>query len=125
MAATPKLIPCPSCLAFVPALAQLCTKCQAPLHATTGLAPGELEQTRQLLDTLAAEANAPVDLTGQPGRFRTASHVFALLFAGSIGLTMVRGETALVVGGVLACMFGFIALILYMSDRGSRATGLL
>ena len=111
--------PCPSCLHFISPFAQLCPRCQTEVRSTTGLAAGELEHVGEALAKLIPEADVPVDLTGQPGRFGVSSHVFAVLGIGALVLALAGSETGSIVAGVFAALFGVVALLLYARDLGA------
>ena len=75
-----------------------------------------------MMTELTAEATAPPDLTDQPGRFRTASHVVGLITVACILATAFgRDESLRILSGFLAAMFALFALLFYGSDLVSPA----
>jgi hypothetical protein len=122
-------LPCPSCLTFISPMAHVCPTCKVQALGNTGVSPEELAQAKKAIAELTAAASAPPDLTGQPGRFRIASHVAAAMFVASIVIAAAGANGIRALGVVLAIIPGVSAIVMYIGDLAfpavrERASGL-
>lgn len=86
----------------------------------------EADQLHAAMNDLTAAANLPADTTGQPGRFRTATLVWACLTAACVALAF-TGDTGLILGAVfgfmcLVCTLAFVSLDLAVPAARDRNT---
>ena len=79
--------------------------------------PAENEQLHAAMQKLVAAANLPADLKGQPGKFRTATKVWAVLTLACLAL-FTQGETGMILGGVFGVMCLMFAGCLAAVDAG-------
>ncbi|MDB4958715.1 MAG: hypothetical protein JWO36_6284 [Myxococcales bacterium] len=127
MMVAPRTFLCPSCSSLVSPQAELCPICQTQIHATTGIPPEELEQVRRAVNDLTAAAGEPADLTVQAKKFRTASHVWGLIFVACTVGAVASNHNLMPLTILLASIAGIVAMFLYINDltapsvRGRRA----